>query len=142
MIDWSDSARAFYRADRVARITPEYLWYKEGITWSLISGQNNSFRLLPEGITFNCAAPTVFTNDKAKELYVLALLNTNFAQMLLRKYNATINLTIDDIGSIPYIHDNDKSVKIENTAQNCIDISKQDWDSFETSWDFKKHPLV
>ena len=60
VIDWSVEARNFYRKDHVARITPEYLWYKEGITWSLISGQHNSFRLLPESYTFNCAAPTVF----------------------------------------------------------------------------------
>ena len=142
VIDWSEKARAFYRTDRVARITPEYLWYKEGITWSLISGQNNAFRLLPEGITFNCAAPTVFTPDKNKEYYVLALLNTSFAQMLLRKYNATINLTIDDIGSIPLKYSEEKNNDVQMYVENCISFSMQDWDSFETSWDFKKHPLV
>ena len=142
VIDWSSEARAFYRSDRVARITPEYLWYKEGITWSLISGQNNSFRLLPEGMTFNCAAPTVFTSDKGKEYYVLALLNTSFAQMLLRKYNATINLTIDDIGSIPLIFSAEKQGDVQRITSDCISLSAQDWDSFETSWDFKKHPLV
>ncbi len=142
VIDWSPQARAFYRADHVARITPEYLWYKEGITWSLISGQNNSFRLLPEGITFNCAAPTVFTATKDIEYYVLALLNTSFSQMLLRKYNSTINLTIDDIGSIPFIYNEESAKEIESITGDCISLSKKDWDSFETSWDFKKHPLI
>ena len=142
VIDWSTEARLFYRKDHVARITPEYLWYKEGITWSLISGQHNSFRLLPESYTFNCAAPTVFFPDKDKEYFVLGLLNTKFAQELLRKFNATINLTIDDIGSIPYFNTLDYEYKVVGTVSACINLSKTDWDSFETSWDFKVHPLV
>ena len=141
LVDWSIEARLFYKKDRVARITPEYLWYKEGITWTLISGQNNSFRLLPEGYTFNCAAPTVFTNDRTTEMYVLGLLNTKFSQLLLRKFNATVNLTIDDIGSIPYKTDERKE-RIVKIVEDNILLSRNDWDSFETSWDFTTHPLV
>lgn len=141
VIDWSPEARCFYKKDHVARITPEYLWYKEGITWTLISGQNNSFRLLPKGYTFNCAAPTVFIDDEKMEYYVLALLNTKFAQILLRKFNATVNLTIDDIGSIPFAK-SEKLLTIVNIVDENIYESKKDWDSFETSWDFKEHPLV
>lgn len=142
VIDWSLEARIFYRKDHVARITPEYLWYKEGITWSLISGQHNSFRLLPETYTFNCAAPTVFFTDKKREYFVLGLLNTNFAQELLRKFNATINLTIDDIGSIPYCCTPDFECNVVSTVTHCIELSKADWDSFETSWDFSKLSLI
>lgn len=142
VIDWSIEARNFYRKDRVARITPEYLWYKEGITWSLISGKHNSFRLLPSSYTFNCAAPTVFFDSKDDEYYVLGLLNTNFAQYLLMKYNDTVNLTIDDIGSIPYSVEQGIQQLVVEKVKDCIGISKLDWDSFETSWDFRKHPLV
>ena len=141
LVDWSLEARLFYKKDHVARITPEYLWYKEGITWTLISGQNNSFRLLPEGYTFNCAAPTVFANNKTIEMYVLGLLNTNFSQLILRRFNATVNLTIDDIGSIPFKTD-DRESNIVELVENNILLSKTDWDSFETSWDFKKSPLL
>lgn len=141
VIDWSPEARWFYKKDHVARITPEYLWYKEGITWTLISGQNNSFRLLPKGYTFNCAAPTVFIDDEKMEYYVLALLNTKFAQILLRKFNATVNLTIDDIGSIPFAK-SEKLLTVVNIVKENIYYSKTDWDSFETSWDFKGHPLL
>lgn len=142
VIDWSLEARMFYRKDHVARITPEYLWYKEGITWSLISGQHNSFRLLPEKYTFNCAAPTVFFSDTRKEYFVLGLLNTNFSQLLLKKFNATINLTIDDIGSIPYINTPSTERDVVRLVEDCIAISKSDWDAFETSYDFVCHPIV
>ena len=142
VIDWSPEARYFYQKNHVARITPEYLWYKEGITWSLISGQHNAFRLLPENYTFNCAAPTVFTQGKVTELYILALLNTGLAQSLLSKFNATINLTIDDIGSIPYIWDDSQAQNVIAKATMCINLSAKDWDSYETSWDFKRNPLV
>ena len=62
--------------------------------------------------------------------------------MLLRRYNSTINLTIDDIGSIPYIFEELRAEEIVNLADSCITLSKTDWDSFETSWDFKRHPLA
>ena len=142
LIDWSPQAISFYRKDRVARITPEYLWYKEGITWSLISGQHNSFRILPKSHTFNCAAPTVFFDSTREEFFVLGLLNTSFAQNLLKKFNATLNLTIDDVGSIPYTSNSKFENEVVNKVDECISISKKDWDSFETSWDFKKHPLI
>ena len=108
----------------------------------MISGQHNSFRLLPETYTFNCAAPTVFFNDKQTEYYVLALLNTNFSQELLKKFNATINLTIDDIGSIPYSLQFDRKRDVTEIVSCCIELSKCDWNSFETSWDFKQNPLI
>ena len=142
VIDWSPEARCFYQKDHVARITPEYLWYREGITWSLISGQHNAFRLLPPNYTFNCAAPTVFTQGRNTELYILALLNTGLAQSLLSKFNATINLTIDDIGSIPYICKDSQSQNVVSKADVCINLSTEDWDSYETSWNFKRNPLV
>ena len=142
VIDWSSQAISFYRKDRVARITPEYLWYKEGITWSLISGQHNSFRILPESYTFNCAAPTIFFDTVREEFFVLGLLNTSFAQDLLKKFNATLNLTIDDVGSIPYICNSKIENEVVDKVDDCISVSKKDWDSFETSWDFKKHPLI
>lgn len=140
VINWSEEARNFYKRDKVARITPEYLWYKEGITWGLISGTSNSFRILPEGMTFNCAGPTVFMKNETELPFVLGILNSKMAQFLLKQFNETINLTIDDISNIPFV-DNNKDLISKLVKQN-INISKDDWDSFETSWDFTKHPLL
>lgn len=140
IIDWSNEARNFYKNDKVARITPEYLWYKEGITWGLISGTYNSFRFLPEGMTFNCAGPTVFLKNKAELPLVLGSLNSKLTQFLLTQFNETINLTIDDISNLPFVDKNNDL--ISKIVKQNINTSKLDWDSFETSWDFKKHPLL
>ena len=140
VIDWSEEARNFYKKDKVARITPEYLWYKEGITWGLISGTSNSFRFLPEGMTFNCAGPTVFMKNKSELPLILGILNSKMAQFLLKQFNETINLTIDDISNIPFV-DKNRDL-ISNLVKQNIDLAKKDWDSFETSWDFKGHPLI
>ena len=83
-----------------------------------------------------------FFDSTREEFFVLGLLNTSFAQNLLKKFNATLNLTIDDVGSIPYTSNSKFENEVVNKVDECISISKKDWDSFETSWDFKKHPLV
>lgn len=74
--------------------------------------------------------------------YVLAILNTKIAKYIFEIMNPTINLQVKDVKALPIIFDKDRKPKIEKFVQENIDISKQDWDSFETSWNFKKHPLV
>ena len=72
VIDWSESARQHYKADHVARIAPEYIWFRKGICWTLISSSSlHGFRLLDDNSTFNLAAPSVFFNDDNLMYYVL-----------------------------------------------------------------------
>ena len=142
IIDWSIEARDFYKKDRVARITPEYLWFKKGITWTLLSGNNNSFRLLPDYCTFNCVGPAVFIKNENNYNYILGLLNSKVAKEYITGFNPTLSLTIGDISNVPFIKNTLKMEEINENVEKCIDISKQDWDSFEISWDFKGHPLI
>jgi hypothetical protein len=75
-------------------------------------------------------------------LYLLGLCNSPIALEALAVLAATINFQAGDIANIPVIFNNEYKEIVENTTQQSIDISREDWDSFETSWDFKKHPLV
>ena len=70
---------------------------------------------------------------------VIGLLNTNVALCILNILAPTINFQAGDIARIPYIQPREE---IKNVVERCIKLSKDDWDSFETSWDFKKHPLI
>ncbi len=142
VIDWSDKARNFYKKNKVARITPKYLWFKKGITWTLLSGLNNSFRLLPEYCTFNCVGPAIFLKNDAEYNLILGLLNSKVAKLYINGFNPTLSLTIGDISNVPVLNYEKKLEKINKLVDNNICISKEDWDSFETSWEFRKHPLV
>ena len=144
LIDWSEPARMHYRTDRVARIAPDYIWFRKGICWTLISGNTlHGFRLLEENSTFNLAAPSIFLKDDKNLLYILGYLNSKLSEHIIALLNPTINTNISDITSQPLIFPV-KSIE-ESVAQfveKNILLSRTDWDSFETSWDFTRHPLV
>lgn len=145
LIDWSDSARAHYRADRVARIAPEYIWFRKGICWTLISSNKlHGFRLLDDNSTFNLAAPSVFFSDERMMIYILGYLNSKFSQEIIALLNPTLNTNIGDITTQPlcYGKSPEKEEKVVGLVTENIALSKRDWDAFETSWDFKHHPLV
>ncbi len=74
--------------------------------------------------------------------YVLALFNTKVAMLYLKTFNATITLQVKDVKAMPIIIENNYLEKVEELSKLCVGISKADWDSFETSWDFQTHPLI
>ena len=141
VIDWSDNARAHYRSDYVCRIIPEYLWYKTGITWGLITSGMPSFRFLPDTATFDVGGSSVFFKHPEDLFYTLAYLNTNLVFSLLKISNPTINYQVKNIRDLPYLEVNCKS-KVYSNAKTAITLSQQDWDSYETSWDFQMNPLI
>ncbi len=145
LIDWSDSAREHYRKDRVARIAPEYIWFRNGICWTLISSNKlHGFRLLQDNSTFNLAAPSVFFNDDRMMFYILGYLNSKFSQEIIALLNPTLNTNISDITSQPLCYGKlpEQENCVIDLVKNNIAISKNDWDAFETSWDFQHHPLL
>lgn len=74
--------------------------------------------------------------------YILAFLNTNVAKFYLSVLNPTINLQAKDVKVLPIIVDANSKDCIREVEEQCVDYSKTDWDSYETSWDFKRHPMV
>lgn len=140
VINWSDEARTFYRKDKIARILPEYLWKKEGITWSYVCSGIPSFRTLPSDAIFDVGGSSVFFNNDSDIIPVLGFLNSKFAYELLKLYNPTINYQVNDIRSLP-INDKIYDNTICKIANENVSLSKSDWDAHETSWDFKRNPL-
>ena len=140
IVNWSPEIRSFYRKDKIARIIPEYLWYMKGITWGLITSKSPSFRILPEDSTFDVGGSSIFFKDKELIEYVIALLNSKVYLTIAQIMNPTLNFQVKDIRLMPLIISNRE--KVESISDKNIDISKQDWDAFETSWDFKCSPLL
>ena len=140
VIDWSLIARQHYRKDHVSRIIPEYIWYKEGITWGDITSYKPSFRLLPEGMTFETAGLTIFPKDDTYEYYMIGLLNSCLFEIVSQTLNATFHTKIKDVQGMPFVLEYKENV--DNIVKNNISLSRCDWNSFETSWDFQHHPLI
>ena len=140
IINWEhdgQTLRAF--SGSTIRNTPFY--FRKGITWSLITSSIISFRYRPIGFIFGDAGPAVF--PKSIDFNVLfGLLNTKITQAASAIINPTINSSSGVVASFPAIVDVNEIAEIDSNVDECVTISKADWDSFETSWDFKKHPMI
>lgn len=143
VVKFDPNTIAHYKADKIARFPKKSVLFRRGITWSLVSTNPNfGVRELQSSVTFNKAAATILFNNNSLIDYTLGFLNTKVAQALLKVINPTLNNNIKDVLNMPFVLDVTQKLKIERIVQDCISISKKDWDAFETSWDFQRHPLV
>lgn len=115
-------------------------YFSEGITWTHTTAGSFSARLLPSGFTFNVESPTFFLNNKGGLLYYLGLLNSKIAQECLTTLNSAFHYHAEDVLNIPVKISNKNEV--ERLVYENILGSRSLWNSYETSWDFKRNPLV
>lgn len=140
VLDWeNDGARV--KSTGRATIRSADLLFKEGITWSNITSGKSSFRYMPEGFFFESTGSVCFIKREYLH-YLLAYLNSPVVEALNNAINPTIHLQSGDVAKLPLLIDKTSIENIEARTTQNIMISKEDWDSFETSWDFKKHPLL
>ena len=123
-------------------ITSIDYYFIECITWPQVTMKRPNFRLIPQGFIFNAAGPSLFPNDTNDLKYILGLLNSKVAEIILMAVNPTINFCVGDILKIIYIKEYGLKERVEKIVNICIRDSRINWDSFETSWDFQLHPLL
>lgn len=138
VIDWSSTARSFYTNNKTSNLLSREYWFKEGITYSAITSRGTGFRYLPTGCLFDKGGPSINVTEHLYE--ILALFNSNVAKYYFWVFNPSINLQVKDVKNFPIIFSGDDGVS--KKAKTNTEICEKDWDSFETSWAFKKHPLV
>lgn len=114
---------------------------KPGITWSFVTSGSFSVRYLPQGFICDVAGSAIFPGME-RILALTALCNTKIATAVLQMLNPTINMQAGNVAGIPVKTEILSEPKISHVAQQCIALSQTDWDSYETSWDFKRHPLI
>lgn len=142
IIKWNNEARLHYRKDKIARISPSYVWDNDGITWTIVTSKSeSSFRFLPAGTKFNSVSPSVFPKNStnADVIEILSLLNSKAVDLLLGCLNPTLALNVDNVLSIPV-----PDIKSE-AKYNCLELIKlfhEDWDIFEQSIGFIKNNLI
>lgn len=121
-------------------IRSESRYFQDSITWSALTAGKSSFRHSDYGALFDSAGSSMFPNEEWK--YLIALLNTKVVDQILKVINPTLNYGAGSIANIPVVFEENIKAEAEVIATDNVSISKVDWDSFETSWDFEKHPLV
>ncbi|AUZ29460.1 BREX-1 system adenine-specific DNA-methyltransferase PglX [Bacillus licheniformis] len=144
VVNWSEEARDFYRNNKTSNLLNEKYWFRNGLTYNGISNRGFSVRIARDGI-YDKKGPTFHVlEDEVSEKYIIGLLNTKVIDYIMDLYNPTMSFQMKDVNNIPVIITKSKELykRIEELAQMNISISKIDWDSMETSWEFKKHPLL
>lgn len=115
-------------------------YFRSGITWNDVASGSFSCRYIPEGFIFADAGPMYFSNDN---FIMLAYFNTKVFQVYADIICQGLHYSTGHIPNIPYKTPQiEKQIQIEKIVNDNLSVSLQDWDSFETSWGFKKHPLV
>lgn len=123
------------------RLKSREYYFKECYSWSKISSGQISFRYYPTGFAFDVAGCCVFECGDHL-LYFLGLSNSVVTSILANCISPTMNYELDHLKKIPVIFNNEKEEVINEIVKKNIILAKTDWDSYETSWDFQKHPLV
>lgn len=119
------------------------VYFKQGITWTALTSSKNTFRFSPIGAAFDSnKGPMMFNEDISVMYYILGYLISPISQFIIKVLNPSLSLQNGDIDNLPIIIDEQKKPKIEDYVDENIMLSKNDWDSFETSWDFVKHPFI
>ena len=127
--------------------TPDFVvknsryYFNEGLTWSALTSGNFSIRSFDAGAICADKGQGLFADEKTK-IYSCALLNSKVATMYLKMVSPTLDYNCGYVRLIPYIFDENRYLEIERLTKDCIDIARWEWDVHETSWDFKRHPLI
>lgn len=120
---------------------PNY-YFREAITWSLITSGGFSIRYRSAGSIHDVSGMSAFSSSHDKLMNILGLMNTPIGNHVFKMLNPTINLQIGDFNSFPVLDKAIDNPEINEKVTRAVAISKNDWDSFETSWNFKMHPLI
>lgn len=130
------------KGKRLASVRSEDKYFLPCITWSAVTSYKFSSRIVDEGRIFDSGGSSIFPHQDIH--YLQGVLNNKITENHLSISNPTLNFQPRDIASIPVIYPDNQLTKecIENLVKECCAISENDWNDFETSWAFKKHPIL
>lgn len=138
LIDWYDDA-AEIRKIKTAVIANYQYFMKPGLTWSTVSSKKFSIRWFDKGYIFDNGGCCIFELG-SKRYYLLALLNSTVFEYIFGQANPTLNFQSGEVAKFPVVYE--PSNEVDTLAEKNVLLSVDEYNSFETSWDFKRHPLV
>lgn len=137
VINWNQRSH-FNRA----KTTLSHLYLKPALTWPFLTGGTFSARALTDGFLWDVAGSPIFFEDEDEMNYALGFLCSKVANHILKITNPTLNTQAVDMAQLPLIKDRAVHDEVLDLVKESLVLSKTDWDNFETSWDFKQHPLL
>ena len=147
VVNWQNDGqeiRSFRNAAGKLAARPQntQYYFKRGLTWDKISSSRFAVKYKEQGSIYDDTSRSAFPNNIEDLYYLIGLLCSCVSFEYLKALNPTMSFTNGDIERIPCIIAEDRKKVVEGLAQENISLSRADWDSFETSWDFKRHPLI
>lgn len=131
----------FYAHNPGSNLLMKKYWFEPGITYTMLTSGKPNFRSYPNIGGFDMAGPTICGLGQRQD-WCLAFLNTSIAASMLDAINPTLNLQVKDIKALPFIFEEGRTSRVNEIVDCNVSFSRSDWDDQETSWDFKRNPLV
>jgi hypothetical protein len=138
---WENNGKVIKSTGK-AIIPSEELYFRECITWNRISVGNLSVKYQEPGIIQGDMSPFFISYEESMLNYIIGLMNSIVSTTVIHAINPTITMPVGDIAKLPVKMCAESKEKIDGIVQDNILNSRIDWDSYETSWDFKRNPLV
>lgn len=139
VVNWENDGESI-KASENSGLQGKTMYFKPVLCWSKITSKAISLRYVSKNCLFDSGSPAFRTENDL--LYCLGFLNSVICSYIIFATNPTLNCQVGNIKSLPLLENESKRDLIGEVVEACIIISKTDWDSFETSWDFKTHPLL
>ena len=147
VIDWENDGEKLrnFRDPSTGKLKsrPQNLSYmlKKGLTYTNVSSTKLSVRFCEDGFIFDATGSMIFAKDEYLD-YILAFLLSDVAEKYAEILSASMTFEVGQIASLPIIYRDEEKSNIVNIVKENIKEEENDWDSFETSWNFTKHPLL
>ena len=144
VVNWMDNGKEIKKAAEGAtggRIVSQDYYFMRSVSWSKVSSGDFALRMYPQGFLFDVAGPGIFCDEKT-QFYVLALLNSKLNIPFLKELYPTMNYEMGQVSSFPVKHDKVITDEIVKLAKENVSLAHIDWNNYENSWEFSKHPLI
>ena len=145
VVNWSNDGteiQNFRDATGKQRSRPQNMdsYFRPATSWSKVSSGSPAFRYYPKGFIYDVAGTSIFTNTRSHTLEILGYTNSHICELMLKAVAPTLNFEVGQIASLPVTDDlNGNPVTL---ADNLVRLSRNDWNAYETSWDFQTSPLI
>ncbi len=141
LINWGDNGKEIKEYGHLVPRSMKYQ-FRESVSWNKITSAANGFRYKPTGQMFDVGGLSMFAKSHDMLLYLMAICNSVYVKKILEIISPTLNCETGHVSTIPVKDDITKKTIVLNWVESNITLSKTDWDSYETSWDFKRHPFL
>ena len=144
VVNWQDNGKEIKKAAEGAtggRIVSQDYYFRRSVSWSKVSSGDFALRMYPQGFLFDVAGPGIFCDEEA-QYYILALLNSKLNILFLKELYPTMNYEMGQVSSFPVKNDKVVIDEIVRLAKENVSLARIDWNNYENSWEFNRHPLI